>query len=240
MTDAPTPTDDLEPEVIDSPEPSEMDELTARRRAIRMTAAIDEARALREWKQAGEQGDRPATPNLDEIEAEKENPEMAQKRKSKSSRGPGRPKQTVVFAVDGEVQVHKTRSYSLGYLAYDHTAGLAKGDAKRLTTGEFKDALAKAGVKDPTGGPWGPITLGGKVFEAVLPGTRPKPVPAKPAATKSTAKKAATPAKKATAKKPAAAKKSAPAKKAAAKKQPAKKAPASSGSSKVVTRPEAR
>lgn len=221
--------------------------ITNERRIERMRLAGEEAKALTAWKANGEQGARPDTPNLDEIEEEKSNPMAAAK--TTPTRGPGRPKQVVLFAVDGEIQTHKTRGYTLGYLAYDHTAGLAKGDAKRLTTAEFKTALAKAGVADPTGSPWGPVTLGGKVFEAVLEGTKPQPVDkpkaaaaTKKAATKRTAKKAPA-AKKAAAKKPA--KKLTAGRKRTASK--ATKAPAAKRAlqsvptgSKVVSRPEAR
>jgi hypothetical protein len=218
----------------------------ANARAIRLTDATNEARALREWKEAGEQGDRPDTTNLDALEAEKMSPTTTKP----TTRGPGRPKQQVRFAVDGQIQSHKTRAYTLGYLAFDHTAALAKAGAKRLTTAEFRSLLASKGVTDPTGSAWGPLELGGKTFQAVLDGQ----VPAKPkggtvtpitAAKKSTAKKAAAP-KKATAKKSTPAKK-APAKKAASKKPAARRSGirtagkvAAPPSGKIVPRPEAR
>jgi hypothetical protein len=192
--------------------------------------AKEEWLALKAWNadESTDKPERPATPNLDTIQKEHDMPEnMKSASKKAKSTGTGRARLGVSYVVDGRIMQMKNRPYTLGYLAFEHSAGI-NGD--RMSTADFRALLVKLGVADPNA-PFSPVVLAnGKQIEGIVLGSTTaspvngksaEPVGVKPTEKASTPRaRAAAKADKKTAPKATAAKKTAAPKKAAAKSQP--------------------
>lgn len=134
-------------------------------RAERVRAAIKERKALKAWQKDGEQGPRPATPNLDAIEAEHENGGALKAARKRSGKAP-RAEQTVRLFHDGKPMPDSQNK--LSSVAYYYTKGIGGDDVERIGVGELRDLLAKAGVSEPTTTAWevtlpNGVTLAAKV-----------------------------------------------------------------------------
>jgi DNA mismatch endonuclease, patch repair protein len=209
----PQPKEDTmqDPESVETDVPAAAENV-----AERVTLAMAEQKAVKAWQKEGGTDPRPATPNMDAIQEEHD---MGTKRKSGKASGPARVPQDVVFTVDGQPQTMKDRKYTLGYAAFRHTAGIGGQAVKRITTGDLRALLAKAGVADPdhaTG--WTATLPNGVVLGAVTAAEAAK-MPSVPRPRKAAAAKKAPAAKKAT--RTLASVKKAPAKKAAPAKRQA-------------------
>jgi hypothetical protein len=224
-----------EPEVVEiAARDDEASRARAAQRVSTLMLAKEEWLALKAWNadESTDKPERPATPNLDTIQKEHDMPEnMKSASKKAKSTGTGRARLGVSYVVDGRIMQMKNRPYTLGYLAFEHSAGI-NGD--RMSTADFRALLVKLGVADPNA-PFSPVVLAnGKQIEGIVLGSSTvSPVNGKPAAKSAEpvgvkpTEKASTPraraaakADKKTAPKATAAKKTAAPKKAAAKSQP--------------------
>lgn len=130
-------------------------------RSLRINAAMDEARALKEWQRAG-LGERPSTPNLDAIRGG-----TAMSKTSTKTRAAAKP--AVEYTRNGKHPI-RTRPWTLGYVAAQCTAGIKTG-VDRLSTAQLVDELKKLGVKDPHAPGWEVTLPNGVTLGAVEPGT---------------------------------------------------------------------
>lgn len=193
-----------------------IDDSTAAGVIARNKAATEESATLKAWSAAGSKTKRPATPNLDAVQAEyeaKERGEPTKRSKSKSTTTRVTP--TVQFFVDHHEQPP----------SHNRLSTLAA--RVKMTIGDLRAALKKQGVTDPDTTRW-EVELNGKTIGARLltdPPRPPKPKSERKPAEKATAKK--TPAKKSSA-----AKKTTAAKSSTKKSTPTKSAAKRSTTSK--------
>jgi hypothetical protein len=154
----------------------------AAQRVSTLMLAKEEWLALKAWNadESTEKPERPSTPNLDLIQKEHDMPANMKTSKTKST-GTGRARLGVAYVVDGKIMQMKNRPYTLGYLAFEHSAGIDGG--ARMTTADFRALLVKLGVADPNA-PFAPVVLGnGKQIEGIVLGSSTvSPVNGKPAA----------------------------------------------------------
>lgn len=183
-------------------------------RTKRAAAAKTELTAEKAWKQGGEKGDRPSTPNLDRIRYEHENPGAKRQRRSRSG-GSTRVAPSVRWTHNGEPVTDSMNKLST--MAYFFTKDLGGKGSKRIGAADFRKVLAKLGVEDPEHTTFEVTLPNGITVGAVHNGTGPatradkptKRTPAKATPAKSTTKRTtakAAPAKKSTTKKAAPAK----------------------------------
>lgn len=110
------------------------------------TEAMIEHRAVQAWRKAGQQGERPATPNLDkvtEINAAGSRPK-GQTAKGKPSQ-PKAPKPAMPVRYCKNGQPMNDGDNCLSSVAYQATKGLADG-RPRIGTKELRDLLTGAGI----------------------------------------------------------------------------------------------
>jgi len=159
--------------------------------------ASDEQRALKAWEKGGKKGDRPATPNLDAVQAATPDARKATTTRKRAT-GPKRIPATVRWTHNGEPVTDSMNKLST--IAYFFSGKIGGDDVKRLGAAEFRKVLADLGVADPEHTTFDVVLPNGKRVGATVVGEKPAPAAkatAKPAAAKPAAKKA-TPAKKAT------------------------------------------
>lgn len=128
-------------------------------RVARIAAAKQERKDLYAWARDGAVGERPATPNLDSIDAD------AAERKANGGRR-GRRASNVRFAVNGVVQMAKGKNTSFGVLTAMHSGDDNVGVARYTAVG-FAAVLAQLGVADPYAAGWMVTLPNGKVVECL-------------------------------------------------------------------------
>lgn len=118
------------------------DTMTARR-----NAAKAEHKALKAWKDGGEQGDRPATPNLEAVQADHDAGKTATQRVNGKAKGKGTPRvaQTVRFHHDGRPVSDAQNKISS--VAYWYTKHIESDDSPRMSTAALKAMLIETGIK---------------------------------------------------------------------------------------------
>lgn len=136
-------------------------------RVERNRLAKAEWAAVKAWHQAGGTPPRPATPNLDAVEAEAKHPAGAKPRPQAASgsraRRTGRP--AIRFLHDGKrINDHDNR---LASLARFYTKGV-DGCEDRIKSARLREILAEASIADPDGTEWEHTLSNGRVLAAVL------------------------------------------------------------------------
>jgi hypothetical protein len=133
-------------------------------RADRLFQAKAEHKALAAWRNDGEQGDPPATPNLDAVNAEKKSgakPMSTSKKAARPEAG------SIRFWHNGR-PLADIDNY-ISRLAYDDTRGLGEG-GKTLTSQQLTDLLFAAGIESPTTTTWEFELPNGRWIGAALKG----------------------------------------------------------------------
>lgn len=132
-------------------------------RLERANRAKDEARRLKAWEDKGSKGRRPATPNLDALNAAAD--ERAEKRGRTSAMAPGlRFFQQIPDRAEKRL-ADSSNKYSC--LAWQYTRGCDKRDPeRRLSTEELTKVLKRLGVTDPLGSEWTAKLPNGVVLSA--------------------------------------------------------------------------
>lgn len=176
-----------------------IDASTPEGRVKRIAAAKSEAAALKAYERE-QKGDRPATPNLDAMNAAYD-PQSGRAAKTRT-RKPRADKPARAITTPGLRWYHDGKPMpdsqnKLSSVAWYYTKGVGHADSPRLTSGEFKALLAKAGIADPTAVEFthvltNGITISTKILAATA---RPVPIeiPAPPAATTKATRKAPAP-----------------------------------------------
>lgn len=127
-----------------------------------------EWRALQAWKQAGAQGEPPATPTLNEIQSQTFNSttkgttmKNTAKKTVKSEAAP------LVFKINGKPVRANVNKF--GELSWSGTKGI-DSDRPRITPNELAALLVTHGVLvNPRTTPWGPVTLANGVTLEAAP-----------------------------------------------------------------------
>lgn len=181
-----------------------IDASTPEGRVKRIAAAKSEAAALKAYERE-QKGDRPATPNLDAMNAAYD-PQSGRAAKTRA-RKPRADKPARTITTPGLRWYHDGKPMpdsqnKLSSVAWYYTKGVGHADSPRLSSGEFKALLAKSGIADPGAEFTLKLSNGITISTMILAATaRPVPIEipaAAPAATTKAARK--TPAPKSPAK----------------------------------------
>jgi len=134
----------------------------ASERVARLDALKHEAELLREWSASGRQGDKPATPLIDEARHEHEliTQILLAEPKARAKRAAV----AVQFFHDGRPL--PASQNKLSTVAYDYTKGI-KADSPRLTTNELRVLLAERGIDDPNEPGWECMLPNGIVLSTI-------------------------------------------------------------------------
>lgn len=217
----------------------------SKERASRLTLARTEEKAIKAWKDGGEKGKRPATPNLDAIRKgynDRQNGVTAPVKKEQTmarATHTSTDKPCEFYFGDKAMPPSRNRLPDLGW---DCTAGIGGKGVKRIKAKEFRTMLVEQfNIENPDQPTWEVKLPNGNVVGCRVPGkAKPAANDKLPASLKAGADLVKAPAKKAAAKK---ATTKAPAKKAAQKqvtprpkKAAAKKATAARTTRRTATR----
>lgn len=113
-------------------------------------AARTEKAALDQWVARGRKGKKPATPNLDAVQAAA-TPKKAPAARKRSTSTTPRQAQTVDFSHDGKACPPSQNR--LSSLAWYYTKGI-DGDEPRISAAALTALLAKAGIDEPNAKAW--------------------------------------------------------------------------------------
>src|SRR4029077_383117 len=136
-------------------------------RYTRYSLAKAEFAALSEWKKNGEQGERPATPNLDAMNAEKQSGAKPMSTTNTTKKASRPEAGSIRFWHNGKPLADIDNFVSR--LAYDDTRGMGVNGGT-MKTAELVDLLAAAGITDPNHTTWEYEVQPGRWIGAVLKG----------------------------------------------------------------------
>lgn len=161
---APEPQPEPEPARVNGPHTAD-EHLGQEPQGYDVQAASAEWKALRDWQQAGREGERPSTANLDAMNAAHAAGKPRSGRKARKANQRPTKVDGLQFTRNGR-PLNK-HNQVLSALAWQSTKGLG-ADGGRLNAAQLRAMLAEAGITEPEAGPWEHTLANGVTIGATL------------------------------------------------------------------------